>query len=310
MVVVVAPCRDQVAGVAQAGEQVLVQAFIPQTTVEALDEAVLHRFAGRDVVPFDLPVLLPCQDRIRGQLRAIVTDHHAGIAPQLGDPVEFPCHMMARDRCVDDGTQALPAAVVDDAQDPELTTPGQASPRTNAGSDPAGSPSACGFRVPACGRHACAPSAALRDKSGRASSSSLPSPLAQGGCAGGDSQTGDVRTTTRAIGFVARYRQDGWIGNDGRVDRSPPGGRRGAANSPSRSWPRSRQISLNWASEVFSEHLAQGSDVHHLLGQQTLQLHVLILKLLQPLGLADLHAAILRAPVVERRITDPVVRYD
>jgi hypothetical protein len=30
VVVVVAPCRDQVAGVAQAGEQVLVQAFIPQ----------------------------------------------------------------------------------------------------------------------------------------------------------------------------------------------------------------------------------------------------------------------------------------
>jgi hypothetical protein len=58
---------------AQAGEQVLVEAFVPQATVEALDEAVLHRFAGSDVVPFDLPVLLPRQDRIRGQLRAIVS---------------------------------------------------------------------------------------------------------------------------------------------------------------------------------------------------------------------------------------------
>lgn len=64
MDVVVAPCRDQVASMAQAGEQVLVEAFVPQMTVEVLDEAVLHRFAGRDVVPFDLSVLLPSQDRV------------------------------------------------------------------------------------------------------------------------------------------------------------------------------------------------------------------------------------------------------
>jgi hypothetical protein len=102
MVVVVTPCRDQVAGMAQAGEQVLVEAFVPQTAVEALDEAELHGFAGRDVVSFDFPVLLPRQDRIRDQFCAVVTDHHAGIAPQLGDPVQFPGHAMARDRCVDD----------------------------------------------------------------------------------------------------------------------------------------------------------------------------------------------------------------
>ena len=64
MVVVVAPCRDQVAGMAQAGEQMLVEALVPQAAVEALDEAVLHGFARRDVVPFDLSVLLPRQDRI------------------------------------------------------------------------------------------------------------------------------------------------------------------------------------------------------------------------------------------------------
>lgn len=51
----------------------------------------------------------------------------------------------------------------------------------------------------------------------------------------GDSQTGDVRTTLRAIGFVARRRPSGWIGNDGRVDQCPTDGRHDAANSPSRS---------------------------------------------------------------------------
>jgi hypothetical protein len=45
VVVVVAPCRDQVPGMAQAGEQVLVEAFVPQATVEALDEAVLLSYS-------------------------------------------------------------------------------------------------------------------------------------------------------------------------------------------------------------------------------------------------------------------------
>jgi hypothetical protein len=51
-------------------------------------------------------------------------------------------------------------------------------------------------------------------------------------------------------------------------------------------------ISLNWASEVLSEHLAQRRDVHHLFGQKTLQLRVLIHEPLQKLGLTDLNATI------------------
>lgn len=35
--IVVAPLRDQVADMAQAGEQVLVEAFVAQSAVEALD---------------------------------------------------------------------------------------------------------------------------------------------------------------------------------------------------------------------------------------------------------------------------------
>ena len=49
----------------------------------SLDEAVLHRIAGCDVVPFDADALTQGQDRHRGQLRAIVADHH-GRAPAVG----------------------------------------------------------------------------------------------------------------------------------------------------------------------------------------------------------------------------------
>jgi hypothetical protein len=43
---------------------VFVEAFVAQAAVEALDEAILHRFARRDVVPFDGMLLLPSQDGI------------------------------------------------------------------------------------------------------------------------------------------------------------------------------------------------------------------------------------------------------
>ena len=43
----------------------------------------------------------------------------------LGDDVEFPGDTFARDRVVDEGRQALPAEVVDDAQDPEAAAVGQ-----------------------------------------------------------------------------------------------------------------------------------------------------------------------------------------
>ena len=75
VIVVVAPCRNQMAGMAQGWEQVLVQALIPQSSVEALHEAVLHRLTRRDVVPFDLAVLLPFEHGVTGQLRAVVGDN-------------------------------------------------------------------------------------------------------------------------------------------------------------------------------------------------------------------------------------------
>ena len=44
MVVVFAPCHE---GLGQVGKQVLIQAFVPQAAIEAVDEAVLRRFSRR-----------------------------------------------------------------------------------------------------------------------------------------------------------------------------------------------------------------------------------------------------------------------
>jgi hypothetical protein len=64
-IVVLAPGREQVPGLAQVGEQMLAEAFVPQTAIEAFHEAVLHRFSGGDVVQFDASLLLPLQDGVR-----------------------------------------------------------------------------------------------------------------------------------------------------------------------------------------------------------------------------------------------------
>lgn len=58
---VVPPIRQHLAGVRQAPEHRLVQQIVAQATVEAFDEAALHRFARCNVVPGDARFLLPAQ---------------------------------------------------------------------------------------------------------------------------------------------------------------------------------------------------------------------------------------------------------
>ena len=41
-----------------------IEALVAQAAVEAFDEAILHRFARCDVVPFDATLLLPGQDGV------------------------------------------------------------------------------------------------------------------------------------------------------------------------------------------------------------------------------------------------------
>ena len=52
-VIVAPPVSEHEPDVGHRGEHCLVEAFVAQTAIEALDEAVLHRLVGRDAVPFD-----------------------------------------------------------------------------------------------------------------------------------------------------------------------------------------------------------------------------------------------------------------
>jgi hypothetical protein len=98
----------------------LVETFVTQPAVEALDEAVLSWLARRDVMPLDIALMLPSQDGARSQFCPVVADHHAGVATYLCDPIEFTRHTDVRERVVDDQRQAFPAEVIDHGQDAEL----------------------------------------------------------------------------------------------------------------------------------------------------------------------------------------------
>ena len=89
VVVVDPPGLDQGSRFGQGGEQVLVEALVPQPPVEALHEPVLLRLARCDVMSFDPARFLPAQDGVARQLGAIVGNDHRRPAAPGDDPVQF-----------------------------------------------------------------------------------------------------------------------------------------------------------------------------------------------------------------------------
>ncbi len=80
---------DDPAGFIKIGEQVLVETLVAQVLVKTFDEAILHRLAGRNVVPFDVVFVLPGQDSIGSELGAVVADDHSRATPEFDDAIEL-----------------------------------------------------------------------------------------------------------------------------------------------------------------------------------------------------------------------------
>ena len=124
-VVVGDPVGNELAGMCQVAKQCLSQELVPHPTVEAFDEAVLHGLAGRDVVPFDLVLGAPLQDRVRGQFRPVVRDDHSGLAAAFDQRRQLPRHAAARDGRVGYRRKAFARHVIDDIQHPEAPPAGE-----------------------------------------------------------------------------------------------------------------------------------------------------------------------------------------
>lgn len=75
LVVVAAPLGDDAAGLDQRREPMLVEAFVAELAVEALDVAVLHKPARLDQQVLDAMLLRPCDEGPAGELRTVVRAH-------------------------------------------------------------------------------------------------------------------------------------------------------------------------------------------------------------------------------------------
>src|ERR1051325_7873481 len=100
-IIIEMPRSDDPARHRQAPEDMLVEAFVAEAAVETFDESVLDRLAPGDVVPVAAAFLLPVQDRMRGQLAAVVADYHRRLLAYRDNGIEFARHPAAGDRGVD-----------------------------------------------------------------------------------------------------------------------------------------------------------------------------------------------------------------
>lgn len=83
-----------------------VKPFVAHSAIEGFDIAVLHRLSRRDAIPFDLMILRPGQDCIRGEFRAVIRNDHSGLAAPFDKCRQFPRDATPRDRGVGDRGQA------------------------------------------------------------------------------------------------------------------------------------------------------------------------------------------------------------
>ena len=112
-VVIIAPKRQLPAGVVQSIEDLLVQEFVAQAAIEALDESILLGLARVDVMPGHPVLVGPLQNGPTGKLGAVVTDNASGLSVEPHQRIQLAGYAGARDAGVGGQAQVLPAAVVD-----------------------------------------------------------------------------------------------------------------------------------------------------------------------------------------------------
>ena len=93
-------------------DDVLVEPFVPDRAIVALDVGVLLRLTGLDVLDRDAQFLSPDQQLATDVFRAVVDPYGAGFAAPFDDPVQATNDPFGWQREVDLDPQALAIEVV------------------------------------------------------------------------------------------------------------------------------------------------------------------------------------------------------
>src|SRR5262245_25745535 len=98
-------------------EPVLVQTFVAQAAVEALDVGVLVRLARLDEMPVDAVDVGPRVERPTDELRTVVGDQHRRLPARVDQALQHLGDKPPADRSIDVNRQACPGEIVDDGED-------------------------------------------------------------------------------------------------------------------------------------------------------------------------------------------------
>lgn len=122
MTLVVSPSADYTARVIQTIKALFVQTLISKLHVKALEESILRRFSGRNIMPSKATFVLPFQDRTGWQFRAVIVNDRLGFTVETDDTIEISRESLTRQGGVSDERQTFSSEVVDYAQYTETPT--------------------------------------------------------------------------------------------------------------------------------------------------------------------------------------------
>src|SRR5690606_8073008 len=88
-IVVLPPLLDELPGMAHRHEPMLVQAFISELAVEALDITILLRFAGLNEAQLQPHSVSPFIQRLADEFRAVINRDAFGQATALCQPLQY-----------------------------------------------------------------------------------------------------------------------------------------------------------------------------------------------------------------------------
>ncbi len=87
MVVILTPSRDQDTGFGQCRKPMVIEAFVPEASVEAFDERILGRFSGLNHLELNPMPVCPLIERLAGELWPLVGPDRLGVL--LRPPLEI-----------------------------------------------------------------------------------------------------------------------------------------------------------------------------------------------------------------------------
>ena len=104
----------------------VVQALIPESTIEAFDIGILRRLTRLDECQLYTASMSPCIECQTGEFRSMIDPDHLWQRAMLCNAVQYTCHTLSRNRGIDLDDDAFPGTVINHIQAAKTSAIGEA----------------------------------------------------------------------------------------------------------------------------------------------------------------------------------------